>query len=376
MHRLLVIKAVVSLCLVAVYAVATTGNALAKDLVEFSQPRAKLLEGLKPPKRQRPVIAIIGANSGAETTDYLIPYGVLKRANIADVYALGTQAGPVKLMPALTIQPDSSSSQFDTKYPQGADYVIVPAMHNANDPVVVDWVAQQAQKGAIIVGICAGAKVLGNAGLLENRQATTHWYDLKSVQQNNPSMNYISNKRYVLDDKVATTTGVTASLPISLTLVEAIAGSLHAQKVAAELGVDRWNDEHDSTAFKSSGRFYATGAINYLSFWNHETLHLPIENGVDEIALALTADAWSRTYRSKVRTYNLQDEKVISHSGISIIPDRLSDLKGTDKTLPSVDSNLPARTLDNELRNINLRYGQRTADFVALQLEYEVKRPD
>jgi hypothetical protein len=34
---------------------------------------------LKPPKRQRPVSAIVGANEGSETTDYLMPYGILNR---------------------------------------------------------------------------------------------------------------------------------------------------------------------------------------------------------------------------------------------------------------------------------------------------------
>ena len=36
-----------------------------------------LLAALKPPKRQRPLIAIVGINDATETTDYLMPYGIL-----------------------------------------------------------------------------------------------------------------------------------------------------------------------------------------------------------------------------------------------------------------------------------------------------------
>src|SRR5437879_518954 len=63
---------------------------------------------LKPPKRQRPLIAIIGINDATEVTDYLLPYGILRRADVADVVALATEAGPVKLFPALKVEPQAT----------------------------------------------------------------------------------------------------------------------------------------------------------------------------------------------------------------------------------------------------------------------------
>ena len=51
------------------------------------------LAALKPPKRERPLIAIVGINDATETTDYLMPYGILRRADVADVVALATGAG-------------------------------------------------------------------------------------------------------------------------------------------------------------------------------------------------------------------------------------------------------------------------------------------
>ena len=52
-----------------------------------------LLAALKPPKRRRPLIAIIGINDATEVTDYLMPYGILRRSNVADVVLLATEPG-------------------------------------------------------------------------------------------------------------------------------------------------------------------------------------------------------------------------------------------------------------------------------------------
>ena len=47
--------------------------------------------------------------------------------------------------------------------------VIVPAMSRDDDPAVLEWLRSQAAKGAMIVGVCAGAKVVAEAGLLDGK---------------------------------------------------------------------------------------------------------------------------------------------------------------------------------------------------------------
>ena len=59
-----------------------------------------MLAALKPPKRQRPVIAVIGINDATETTDYVMPTGILRRADVADVLMVATGPGRVALYPA------------------------------------------------------------------------------------------------------------------------------------------------------------------------------------------------------------------------------------------------------------------------------------
>ena len=207
------------------------------------------LAALRPSKRERPLIAIIGINDATETTDYLMPYGILRRADVADVVTLATGPGPIKLFPVLTVRPDATTAAFDEQHPEGADYIIVPAMSRDDDPAVLKWINDQAQKGATVIGICVGAKVVGAAGLLDHKRATTHWFSLKALRNDHPSVVYVSDRRIVVDQKIATTTGITASMPMMLTLIEAIAGRAKAEAVGRDLGLPAWDARHDSSAF-------------------------------------------------------------------------------------------------------------------------------
>ncbi|MCS3758603.1 DJ-1/PfpI family protein [Bradyrhizobium centrosematis] len=327
------------------------------------------LAALQPPKRKRPLIAVVGINDMSETTDYLMPYGILARADVADVQTLATRPGPVTLYPALKVQPHATIAEFDAAHPDGADYVIVPAMSREDDAVVLQWIRSQAGKGAIIIGVCVGAKVVANSGLLDGRQATTHWYSVRDLQKH-AAIRYVADRRLVVDRGVATTTGITASMPMALTLVEAIAGRAKAEAVAREIGLAHWDARHRSQAFQFTRPFALTAIANTLAFWNREQLGFALTSGIDEVSLALVADAWSRTYRSRAFTFAGTAEPQTSRGGLRILPDEVT-ADWPAKQMPPATADLPpAQALDQTLRAIDARYGPRTADFVAMQLEY------
>jgi putative intracellular protease/amidase len=331
---------------------------------------AATLAALRPPKRQRPLITIIGINDATETTDYLMPYGILRRADVADVVALATKPGPMMLYPAFKVVPDMTIADFDTKHPDGADYVVVPAMSRDDDPAVLQWIRNQAAKGAIVVGVCAGAKVVGAAGLLEGKAATTHWYYLDELREKHPAIRYVADRRLVVDRGVATTTGITASMPTALTLIEAIAGRGKADAVARDLGLSHWDARHQSDAFTFTRPFALTAIGNTLAFWRREQLGIDLRPGADEVSLALVADAWSRTYRSRAVTFARTDDALETRSRIRIIPDKVATSWSADHLLPAIGSQRPAQALDQALQGIAARYGMPTADLVAMQLEY------
>jgi len=352
----------------------SSGDAPVPAIISAEEQR-ETIAGLRPPKRQRPVVAIVADNRGSETTDLMIPYAVLTRSGVADVIVVAPDPSPIALMPALSIQPQSTLGAFDGAYPDGADYVIVPAFHHDDRKgPILDWLRKQAALRATIIGICEGAKVVGRAGLLDGRRATTHWYAIGDLQRAHPTMQWVRDRRYVVDRGVATTTGVTASMPLSLALVEAIGGPDIAHELSLRIGARKHDAVHQSDRFGLNAHWLSRIAINSAAIWNHETIGIPVADGVDDIKLGLTADAWSRTYRAKVVTVG-QRRSTRTRDGLTVLTDRLFDEAAPDILMPLPEESLPAQSLDVALSGIASRYGNSTAGAVALQLEYAWQGP-
>jgi transcriptional regulator GlxA family with amidase domain len=324
---------------------------------------------LPPPKpgRARPLIVVVAENVGAETTDFAIPYGVLKDSGVADVRSVSTATGPVHLFLPLTVKADETLAEFDAREPAGADVVIVPAQKRPKDPALSAWLRGQAAKGATVVSVCEGARVLANAGLLDGRRATTHWHALHDLEKHYPKTTWVRDRRYVQDGRIISTTGVSASIPMSLALVEAIGGRDVALATARRLGAHGWSARHRTAAFTLTPSDYANAIGALAAFWRRETVEAPIENGVDEIGLALRADTWARTFRAKVVTTHAGGGAVRSKHGLVIVADQ-APRPGRPR-LP-VHLGPPLRQLDRAVEDIAHRYGDRSARLALLGMEY------
>ena len=323
------------------------------------------VQALKPRRTGRPVIAIVALNEGTEMTDFLLPYAVLQRAGVADVQSVAPRRGRVLLYPALQVEVGQDLADFDRAYPSGADYVVVPAMRDDNNPAIIAWLKQQAARGARVIGVCVGALVVGRAGLLDGRRCTTHWYYRSTLLKRHPSAVYVPHQRYVIDGAVATTTGITASVPTMLALVEAIGGSEKARALANELGVDSWSPAHDSSLFGLT----ANRAWNYLlskaAFWRHERWSVDVRDGMDDIPLAFAADAWSRTGRVSIEAS--ASGPVTLRSGLVLVAQPAAE--GTPR-LPLTTELKPVQQLDRTLREIAERFGAARLEWVMIELEY------
>ena len=191
--------------------------------------------------------------------------------------------------------------------------------------------------------------MVGDAGLLHGKRATTHWYSVKELRGKHPTMRYVEDRRLVVDDGVATTTGITASMPMSLTLIEAIAGRDKARAVGRDIGLADWDARHESDAFKFTRPFALTAIGNTAAFWAHERLGIELKEGVDEVSLALVADAWSRTYRSQAVTFARTAGARQSRNGIRILPDEVAANWPAARRLPEIGDAKPAEALDDTL---------------------------
>lgn len=320
--------------------------------------------------RSRPVVAVVAPGDGAELTDFVVPYGVLSASESADVITVGTAPGAIQMMPALTIEPDATIGEFDDQYPDGADYIIVPAVHNPDDPALVGWLQEQEWLGATFVGVCDGVLVLAEAGLLEGRSATGHWFSMSRLQKHHPNTRWLRNQRYVADGNVVTTTGVSASIPVSIALVEAIAGRERAEELASSLGIDDWSTAHESDEYGISAGHVLTLLRNQAAFWNREEIGIDVEPGVDEITLALKADLWSRTYRSRAYAVAASEGVIQTRGGLKLVPDHVQSADDSDRWVGALSRSLAGSTIDLALDDIAAAYGRSTAALVALQIEH------
>jgi transcriptional regulator GlxA family with amidase domain len=362
------------LALAAIPIVLTPGREPTDTLPVAAVPQpeqAQIVEMMRPPKRERPVIAIVALNEATEIADFLVAYGVLQQGNIADVAVVAERAEPVRLYPgSLSVEPQTTAHAFDERYPDGADFIVVPAMEARNDQFVRDWIVAQHRKGAKIVSICNGSKTLAAAGLLDGRRATGHWYTIRRLQEDHPSMQWVQDRRYVTDNGITTSTGVTANVPVMMALVEAIGGRESAERVAGAIGVTNWDARHRSSAFQLTGEHKKTFVRNKLTLWRHESIGLPVAPNVDEIALGLTIDAYSRTEMATVITVGNSGDDIRSRHGLTLHPDQSVKTAAVDAMLPAPSSDASAMTMERELARIASRYDRPTASLVALVMEY------
>ncbi|MEO6004495.1 MAG: DJ-1/PfpI family protein [Opitutus sp.] len=328
-------------------------------------------------ERSRPLIAIIGENVGTELTDFAIPYGVLAASGVAEVVTVATQPGVLHMRPALTLQPDMTAQEFDARFPAGADYVIVPAVVKYNDPALLSWIKAQGMKGGTLLSICDGAVVVAGTGLMDDHRATAHWASEKVRRKMFPQVKWVADIRYVADGKIVSTAGISAALPASLALVEAIAGTERTRALAADLGVSEWSTSHSTAPFRPRFGVNLKALItsNYTNHWFHrgEQLGLTVSTGIDEIALAVTADAYSRTGRSLVHALSSATEPVRTRHGLLVVPESVTGLAHPiDRMLPALDSTPSGRWLAKSIDGIAQLYGRNTAYGVAIDFEYPI----
>jgi transcriptional regulator GlxA family with amidase domain len=325
--------------------------------------------------RTKPVIAVVAYNPATEVTDFVVPYGVLAESGVADVVAVSTGKGPIQMSAGPRFGAQATLEEFDTRHPHGADYVVVPAIYEGEKYApLLDWLRKQSEKGGIIVGICDGVRTVASAGLLEGRPATIHWKTIDEMEKKYPGTRWTRNIRYIAHGNIITTSGVSASIPISIALVEAIAGRARAEALAKSLGATDWSPRHNSVQFRLTPGAILTLLANKGMFWRHEDLGIAVAPGVDEIRVALISDAYHRTRRSPTFMVSQSQGPVATRRGLAIYPDRQAGAPhAVDRMLSLLEHVPPVQALDQALAEIAAGYGTRTAAFVALTMEYDWK---
>ncbi len=140
-----------------------------------------------------------------------------------------TEAG-ISIAPTTTLR---RAPQLDT--------VIIPGGRGARvgpaGPVISQWIAANAHRFRRIASVCTGIYALAPTGLLDHRRVTTHWRFADDVARNFPKLRLDHDALYLKDGAFYTAGGVTASVDLSLALIEEDFGPRVALTVARELVV-------------------------------------------------------------------------------------------------------------------------------------------
>jgi transcriptional regulator GlxA family with amidase domain len=121
-----------------------------------------------------------------------------------------------------------------------ADTVIVPSWHDVHErppQTLLDALGAAQQRVAQIVGLCLGAYVLAEAGLLNGRRATTHWAYAQDFAARYPQVQVDHDVLYIEDGNVMTSAGTAAGLDCCLHLIRQRYGAEPANRVARRLVV-------------------------------------------------------------------------------------------------------------------------------------------
>ena len=176
--------------------------------------------------------------NGMFSLDALGPYQVFRSAGLK-TFLIAKTKGPIKMSNGVTITVDKSIDdvkQLDVLLiPGGADATALQT-DTANNAEVLEWIKEIDKTSIYTTSVCTGAWILGAAGLLEGKDATTHWYRAEEMLAKYGAD--FKEKRWVKDGKYWTSAGVTAGLDMSLALVNHLFGKEYTQAVMLDLEYD------------------------------------------------------------------------------------------------------------------------------------------
>jgi putative intracellular protease/amidase len=170
---------------------------------------------------------------GITALDIVGPYEVLQRLPDANVTFVAEESGPVRTDNGfLGLVADKSIDEVTS-----ADVLVVPGgfatrelEHNER---LLEWIRAIDATTTWTTSVCTGSMLLAAAGLLEGKEATTHWASLDRLKEYGAIP---TGRRVVEQGKIVTAAGVSSGIDMGLTLMARIAGDELAQ--AIQLGIE------------------------------------------------------------------------------------------------------------------------------------------
>jgi transcriptional regulator GlxA family with amidase domain len=214
-------------------------------------------------------------------------------------------AGDLRTSAGFTI-----ATRHDLRSLARADIVIMPSWHDdcrPAPPALLDALRRARRRGAQVVGLCLGAFVLAEAGLLDGKTATTHWHYAAALAERHPAVRVDRDVLYVDEGDVLTSAGVAAGLDCCLHLLRRLCGAEIANRVARRLVIAP-HRQGGQAQFIEQPLPVSRSGDRFAKVLEWATGHLDQPHSIDSLAqrAAMSRRSFTRHFRQATGTTVMQ----------------------------------------------------------------------
>lgn len=192
----------------------------------------------------------------------------------------------------------------DLSRAESADLVCVPAYYtDASVPAgVLEALRAAHDRGATVLSVCSGAFALGEAGLLDGRECTTHWRHTAELAERFPAAHVVPEVLYVDSDRVITSAGTAAGLDATLHIWRKEYGAAAAAKIARRMVVPPQREGGQAQFIRTPVADCDVETLGPLLVWMLE--HLDEQHSVEDLArrALMSERTFARRFRAETGT--------------------------------------------------------------------------
>ncbi len=153
---------------------------------------------------------------------------------------IAEREGIVRCVGGLLVQP-----QYTLENHPPLDILVVPGgwgtRREAGNDIVLDWIAAQDRHTRLTTSVCTGAFLLAARGILDGKEATTHWASITRLRDSHPAVTILNDIRYVDTGRVITSAGISAGIDMALHVVSRLLSPEAAAYTARRMEYECWH---------------------------------------------------------------------------------------------------------------------------------------
>lgn len=179
-----------------------------------------------------------------EVLDFAGPYEVFSIAELDDgskpfqVVTLSESGGLIAARNGLRVEAEKAmqaAPHLDILIIPGGEGATSTEIHKKD---VLSFIQEQAQKTEMTASVCTGSFLLAEAGLLNGKQAATHWMDIDEMEKKYPEVRMQRDVKYVDEGRILSSAGISAGIELSLHMVGRLCGEEVAKRTAKRMEYD------------------------------------------------------------------------------------------------------------------------------------------